>query len=53
MVDSKWKELWSNLPLFGKYALGGIGVLGALMILRDEDSTLMKLIVQYVVDPML
>ena len=38
MVDSKWKELWSNLPLFGKYALGGIGVLGALMILRDEDS---------------
>ena len=35
MVDSKLLKMWDQLPAYGKYALGGIGILGTLMLLGD------------------
>jgi hypothetical protein len=38
VVDSKLLKMWDQLPAYGKYALGGIGILGTLMLLGDRPD---------------
>lgn len=40
MVASKLKKLWDDLPNMGKFALGGIGIVGTLMLFDNNPKYL-------------
>ena len=43
MVDSKLLKMWDQLPAYGKYALGGIGIFGTLKLLgKSADENIIN-----------